>query len=152
MPFATTLPKRHWDTGPGPSQGTAPGLDERVRDWVGESLPAIQAAWSSGAIDRLEPYVSPSLRDHLARELDALRRDGMVNRVEDARLEEVTLLSRSSNRLVVEVAFRARDWLADMTSGAVVDGSESVPADFRQRWQLLPTGRGQWLLEEVGPG
>jgi len=165
MPFATTLPKAHWDVGPGrsspasaapgrsatPTQGAPPSLDEHVRRWVGEALPIIQAAWSRAAIHRLEPYVSARLRDHLASELAALRRDGVINRVEDTRLREVTLLSASSSSPVVEVVFTARDWLADMTSGAVVDGSQSASADFRQRWHLVPSGQGRWLLDAVKP-
>lgn len=160
MPFATTLPEPHWDARSGrsspapssPNQGADPSLDEQLRSWVGESLPAIQAGWSSGAIHRLEPYVSASLRDHLERELAALRRDGVVNRVEDARLQKVTLLSESSVGPVVEVVFSARDWLADTTSGAVVDGSQYAAAGFRQRWHLLPRDRGQWILDDVKPG
>ncbi len=159
MPFATTLPEPHWDARSGrsspvpsrPNQGTGPSLDEQVRGWVGESFPAIQAAWSGGSIHRLEPYVSASLRDHLARELAALRRDGLVNQVEEAQLQEVTLLSRNTSDPVVEVVFSARDWLADITSGAVVDGSQYAAAGFRQRWHLVPTGQGQWLLDEVKP-
>ena len=176
MPFATTLPRADVaapstaDAAPpagprpaaaAPDRGTrhrfpAPGpahvpIDEQVRAWVSESFPAIQAAWSSGSADRLEPYLSARLSDHLAQQLAALRRDGVVNRVEDPRLLEVGVLPRRSTDPVVEVAFAARDWLADVRTGAVLDGDPHRDALFRQHWHLLRGGPTGWLLDRVLP-
>jgi predicted lipid-binding transport protein (Tim44 family) len=126
-------------------------VDEQVRVWVSESFPAIQAAWSSGSADRLEPYMSARLSEHLSQQLAGLRRDGVVNRVEEPRLLEVHVLPRRSTDPVVEVAFAARDWLADLRSGAVLDGDPHRDALFRQHWHLLRGGPTGWLLDRVLP-
>ncbi len=159
MPFATTLPRPDLDAGPGPSAAPASrpsappdgGLEEKIHGWLRESFAAIQASWSSGSLPGLEPYVSAALGGHLARELAALRRDGTVNRVEEARLLEVTLLSTDGGAPVIEIVFSARDWIADLASGAVVDGDPNRASSFRQRWYLLPDGPGRWRLDEVEP-
>lgn len=71
--------------------------------------------------------------------------------MEDAQLREVTPLPTKSGGPVVEVVFTARDWLADLSSGRVVDGDPARIASFRQRWHLLQVSPRQWLLDEVEP-
>jgi predicted lipid-binding transport protein (Tim44 family) len=157
MPFATTLPKPGWDASrtpharPAPAPGPGAGIEEEIHRWVSQSFPAVQAAWSSGSPHGLQPYVSAALGSQLARELAALRRDGVVNRVEEPRLQEVTLLSTGSRDPVVEIVFTARDWVADQRSGRVVDGDPDTVAGFRQRWHLVRGGPQRWLLDRVEP-
>jgi predicted lipid-binding transport protein (Tim44 family) len=113
-------------------------------------FPAIQAAWGSGDIRRLDPYVSATLGDHLRHELAAFERDGVRPRVEDPRLQEVTVLSAGTeDRPILEVLFTARDWLADLRSGAVVGGDPERVRSYRQRWHLARGGQGHWFLDRV---
>jgi len=151
MPFATTLPRPDLDRGPAPSATLGTGLDDEIHSWCSESFAAIQASWSSGSLPGLAPYVSTALRGHLAREMAALRRDGLVNRVEEVRLLEVGLVSSDPHAPVIEIVFSARDWVADASSGSIVDGDPDRASSFRQRWYLLPHGPGRWLLDEVEP-
>ena len=79
-------------------------------------------------------------------------RDGVRPHVEDPRLQEVTLLSAGTeDRPIVEVLFTARDWVADLRSGAVVDGDPRRVRSFRQRWHVVPAASGEWLLDRVDP-
>src|ERR671933_307065 len=112
-----------WSVAPGERPPRRPRLDEQAPTWVRRMFPAIQAAWGSGDIRRLDPYVSATLGDHLRHELAAFERDGVRPRVEHPRLQEVTVLSAGTeDRPILEVLFTARDWLADLRTGAVVGG------------------------------
>ena len=154
-PQRDAMPSTRHDAQPGPAPADSPvapvARDEQVTAWVSRVFVAIQAAWSSGDARRLAPYVSASLGARLVPELDAFRRDGVVNRVDDPRLQEVTLLSDRSDESVVEVLFTARDWVADLRSGAVVDGDPRRVRSFRQRWHVVPAASGEWLLDRVDP-
>jgi predicted lipid-binding transport protein (Tim44 family) len=144
MPFATTYPRS------GQQDGPSVGVEEQIRTWVSRAFPAVQAAWSNSDIEGLRPYVSQPLAEQMALDLSELEREGLVNRVEDPQLQEVTLLP-STDQWAVEISFTARDWLGDARTGAIVEGDHESIASFRQHWHLLRRGRDGWLVDAVIP-
>jgi predicted lipid-binding transport protein (Tim44 family) len=98
----------------------------------------------------LTEEMAGSLQADLTR-LETLRR---VNRLDKLSVEsaEVTEAWQEYGQDFVTVRFRATalDYTVDETTGAVVDGSNSVPSGFDEYWTFVrPVGPNPWRLSAI---
>ncbi|HLE43902.1 MAG TPA: Tim44 domain-containing protein [Methylomirabilota bacterium] len=114
----------------------------------------VQSAWSARDLGpvraELTDEMAGSLEADLAR-LEALRR---VNRLDKVTVEsaEPTEAWQEYGKDFVTVRFRASalDYTADEATGAIVEGSNSVPTGFEEYWTFArPVGPNPWRLSAI---
>lgn len=124
---------------------------ELARRWLRDRFPRIQAAWAERDLGELRRYATGRLAARMEADVAELRREGLANRVEDAWLRDVRVLSeQGDDAVVLAVAFVARDWVED-ADGELIEGDDERLTPFRQRWRLVPRGRRDWLVDDVAP-
>lgn len=114
----------------------------------------VQTAWSAGDLAPVRAEMTDEMAGVLERELGRLRMLRRVNRVERIGIEatDVTEAWQEYGQDFVTVRLRASalDYTTDATTGAVLDGSQSVPATFEEYWTFArPVGPHSWRLSAI---
>jgi hypothetical protein len=129
------------------------GLTSRVA----ECFDTVQSAWTQRDAEALRPYVSDAMYERVDAAFDDFEDVVQVNRVADLKLEGMALgridfgAADGHDRLVVDIAFRARDWLEDLRTGAVLQGNREGLTRFVQQWTLIRDPEVGWVVDAVGP-
>lgn len=114
----------------------------------------LQAAWSGRDLTSMRSLVTDQLAAELQNDLDRLKRERLMNRVENiaVRTCDITEAWQETGQDFVTVHFYANclDYDVDETSGAVVRGSKTEPTKFEEFWTFSrPAGSGTWKLSAI---
>jgi predicted lipid-binding transport protein (Tim44 family) len=114
----------------------------------------LQAAWSVRDLNSLRPQLTEDLAAQLQAEVDQLKREGKLNRVENiaVRTCEMTEAWQESGQDFVTAYFYANclDYDVKEPTGEVVRGSKMEPTKFEEFWTFTrPAGRGTWKLSAI---
>jgi predicted lipid-binding transport protein (Tim44 family) len=116
-------------------------------------LGEVQAAYSAGDVGRLRQLATPEMADHLAEELAANTRRGVVNKVESVKLEQGDLAEawREGNTEYATVAmhFSLLDYARSLADGRVVAGSDRLRTEATEIWTFCRERGGAWVLSAI---
>jgi len=175
-PTETAMPERPMATGSmvGPAVGPAVGVvDEdldrgiaaiRMMDaaftpvrFAGISRDVflrVQSAWTARDLGPVRADLTEEMAGSLETDLTRLKTLRRVNRLDKLTVEtaEVTEAWQEYGKDFVTVRFRASvfDYTLDETTGAVVEGSNTVPTGFDEFWTFVrPVGPNPWQLSAI---
>jgi predicted lipid-binding transport protein (Tim44 family) len=157
------LPREALDIPGGAGSGMPRGSSSGGRDEIGVTpadlgeferlLGAIQGAWSSRDLGTLRRHLTPEMADYFSEALAADSRRGVVNKVEQVRLEQgdVAEAWAESDARYATVAMRwsALDYDQRQSDGAVVAGSNTRRSDATEVWTFRSDRRGLWVLSAI---
>ena len=114
----------------------------------------VQSAWTARDLSPVRTELTDELAGSLDADLGRLKTLKRVNRLDKITLEvaEVTEAWQEYGKDFVSVRFRAGvlDYTVDETTGAVVEGSNTVPTSFEEFWTFTrPVGPSPWRLSAI---
>jgi hypothetical protein len=125
-------------------------LKTRVR----ECFFPIQESWEKRDVTASRPFVSDALYERHKLQLDGLEKQGRVNRISDLTLDDITIVTfynvtdDSEDRFVVKIQGSARDWMQDIDSHELLNGSLDI-SPFEQYWSFARHPQYGWVLDEI---
>jgi predicted lipid-binding transport protein (Tim44 family) len=128
----------------------AAALKQRVR----ECFFPVQLSWENRDVEASRPFVSDALYARHRLQLDGLEKQGRVNRITDLTLGEVSLVNihnvtdDAEDRFVVRIECSACDWMEDIDSGDLINGSREM-SRFEQYWSFARHPEYGWVLDEI---
>jgi predicted lipid-binding transport protein (Tim44 family) len=114
----------------------------------------VQSAWTARDLGPVRVDLTEEMAGSLETDLARLKTLRRVNRLDKLTVEtaEVTEAWQESGKDFVTVRFRASvlDYTIDETTGAVVEGSKTVPSGFDEYWTFVrPVGPNPWQLSAI---
>jgi predicted lipid-binding transport protein (Tim44 family) len=114
----------------------------------------VQSAWTARDLSPVRGELTDELAGSLDADLGRLKALKRVNRLDKITLDvaEVTEAWQEYGKDFVSVRFRAGvlDYTVDETTGAVVEGSNTVPTGFEEFWTFTrPVGPNPWRLSAI---
>lgn len=114
----------------------------------------VQSAWSARDLGSVRAELTDEMAGSLEADLARLKALRRVNRLDKVTVEsaEPTEAWQEYGKDFVTVRFRATalDYTMDETTGAVVEGSNSVPTGFEEYWTFArPVGPNPWRLSAI---
>ena len=114
----------------------------------------VQSAWTAGDFSPVRAELTDEMAGSLEADLARLKTLRRVNRLDKVTVEsaEPTETWQEYGKDFVTVRFRASalDYTVDEATGAVVDGSNSVPTSFEEYWTFTrPVGPNAWRLSAI---
>ncbi len=114
----------------------------------------VQGAWTRRDLSSVASQLGAEVGDVLRRDLEDLKRNGRINRLENitVRRTDVTNSWSEGAQEFSTVRFLANllDYTVDATTGSVVEGSDSVPVKFEEDWTFSRSaGAGPWQLAGI---
>ncbi|MBI4013534.1 MAG: Tim44 domain-containing protein [Candidatus Rokubacteria bacterium] len=114
----------------------------------------VQSAWSAGDLGPVRAELTDEMAGSLEADLARLKGLRRVNRLDKVTVEsaEPTETWQEYGKDFVTVRFRASalDYTLDEATGAVVEGSNSVPTGFEEYWTFTrPVGPNPWRLSAI---
>lgn len=111
----------------------------------------IQAAYSAEDINTLRTKVTPEMLSYFSEQLAENASRGVVNKVEQVRLEQGDLAESWREGAVeyatVAMRFSLTDRMVDRASGRTVEGGE--PGEVTELWTFMRARGGEWLLSAI---
>lgn len=116
-------------------------------------LGEVQMAWSKGDMGRLKQLMTPEMAGYFAEELSANAARGIVNHVEDGRLEQGDLSEAwregDDEYATVAMRFSLLDYGKRISDGKVVEGSDTVRTEATEIWTMVRPRGGTWILSAI---
>lgn len=114
----------------------------------------VQGAWIHRDIGPVSDLLTDEVRGFLQGEIDMLRREKKVNRLENIAMRnaEITEAWQESGRDFVTVRFFANllDYTSDEKTGDVLSGSVTEPVKFEEYWTFTRAlGNNPWKLSAI---
>jgi predicted lipid-binding transport protein (Tim44 family) len=114
----------------------------------------VQSAWTARDLGPVRVDLTEEMAGSLETDLARLKTLRRVNRLDKLTVEtaEVTEAWQESGKDFVTVRFRASvlDYTIDETTGAVVEGSKTIPSGFDEYWTFVrPVGPNPWQLSAI---
>jgi predicted lipid-binding transport protein (Tim44 family) len=114
----------------------------------------IQAGWMNRDVDGLGDLLTPEMQAEFRRQLDRLKADGRINRLENiaVRTVDITEAWQEAGQDFISVRFLANllDYTVDERSGQVVEGNKTAPVKFEEYWTWTrPVGLNPWRLSAI---
>lgn len=125
-----------------------------LRARVEECFFPIQRSWEARDVGPSRPYVSDALYERHRLQLEGLEKQNRRNRIQNLRLDSVELVrvhnvtDDGEDRFVARIKCRARDWVEDTHTGALVNGSKTE-SRFDQYWSFVRHPQHGWVLDEI---
>jgi predicted lipid-binding transport protein (Tim44 family) len=114
-------------------------------------LGEIQSAYSAEDINALRGKVTPEMLSYFAEQLAENASRGIVNKVEDVRLEQGDLAEAWREDGVeyasVAMRFSLTDRVIDRASGRGLEGGD--PGEATELWTFMRSRGGEWLLSAI---
>jgi len=136
--------------------GTAvPGFDAgRFPEEAMDIFFRIQAAWARGDLDPVRGLLAPEVRRELQRDLDALKAEGKINRLENIAVRRTQIQEAwvEAGSAFVGILFLANllDYTVEERTGRLLSGSRDTPVRFAEFWTFLrPAGGSSWQLTAI---
>jgi predicted lipid-binding transport protein (Tim44 family) len=126
----------------------------RFAEFSRDAFLRVQAAWTARDLAPVRADLTEEMAGSLESDLRRLTTLRRVNRLDKLSVEaaEVTEAWQEYGRDFVTVRLRASalDYTLDETTGAVVEGSNSVPSGFEEYWTFVrPVGPNPWRLSAI---
>ncbi len=116
---------------------TQPGFLARVRT-IYERL---NPAWVARDLGPVRGYLSAGMQDYLQYWIDAYRRSGLVNQLDDMGLEQVEIVKivrdRYYDAITVRLWASGLDYTIEESNRRLVGGSSSTPRHYSEYWTLI---------------
>jgi predicted lipid-binding transport protein (Tim44 family) len=155
------LPRESLDIGSGGSGGG--NVPRGGRDEIGvtpadlgafeQLLGTIQGAWSNRDIGTLRRSMTPEMADYFAEALAADTRRGVLNKVEQVKLEQGDVAESwaeaDTRYATVAMRWSALDYDQRQSDGAIVAGSNTQRSDATEVWTFRSDRRGPWVLSAI---
>jgi predicted lipid-binding transport protein (Tim44 family) len=132
-----------------------PGFDsQRFCDQAMDLFFRLQAAWSVRDLTPLRSLLTDEVFSRLQADVERLKREGLVNRVENiaVRTCELSEAWQETGQDFVTVYFYANclDYDVQEATGEVVRGSKTEPSKFEEFWTFTRVaGPGSWKLSAI---
>lgn len=132
-----------------------PGFDpENFKEFAQDVFFKVQAAWTRRDISVMKQYLGDQLLREYEQHFADLKSKGHENRLENIAVRRVDIvdMGEMDSEPFVIVEFRANllDYTVDEASGQVLEGSNSEPVKFQERWAFsMSGGSSQWKLEGI---
>ena len=128
--------------------------EKRFNDTVMDIFFRVQGAWMNRDLSPVAEVLTDEMKRIFQADLDLLVRDKRVNRLENiaVRNVEVSEAWREAGQDYVTSLIYANllDYSTDDATGAVVDGSKTVPVKFEEYWTFTrPAGNNSWRLSAI---
>ena len=113
----------------------------------------IQGAWMHRDLVPVADYLTDEMRRVLQGDIDQLKRDGRVNRLENIAVRDVTIVEAwqegGQDFLTTLIYANLLDYTTD-EAGNVVTGSKTDPVKFEEYWTFSrPVGPNAWKLAAI---
>ncbi len=137
------------------ARAVVPGFDPaRFPEEAMDIFFRIQGAWARRDLDAVHDLVAPEVRQEFQRDLDTLKRDRRINRLENitVRRAEIQEAWVEAGKAFVTIHFLANllDYTVDERSGSLVAGSNEVPVKFEEYWTFVrSSGGSSWQLTAI---
>lgn len=127
---------------------------ERFRQQATDIFFAVQAAWSKRDMGRVRDLLTQEMFGALQAQVDEMRAQGKVNRLENVALRDVEPVEiwQEAGQDFITVRIRASllDYTVDEATGQVVSGSSEVPVKFDEYWTFTrAVGPNSWRLSAI---
>jgi predicted lipid-binding transport protein (Tim44 family) len=121
-----------------------------------ETFRTVQNAVAARDLAPLAGRIAPELLEGLQRQVDELRQQGQINRLERIQIERTEVTEawqeRGSDFVTVAIVGTLLDYVVD-AAGRVVAGSSTVPDRFEEHWTFTrPVGTRPWQLTAIQTG
>jgi hypothetical protein len=131
-----------------------PGFDPmRLAGYTGMVFRDAQRAWTTRDIGSLRDRVTPEMYGALEAQCDRLQSARRANRVEEIEISaEITEAWQERGQDYVTAYIRGSivDYTVDEVSGALVDGSRTMPKGVEEFWTFTrPAGLNFWMLSGI---
>jgi predicted lipid-binding transport protein (Tim44 family) len=131
------------------------GFDERrFEDQCSDLFFKVQAGWMNRDLETLRPILAEEMVDYFTKEIEQLRRDGKMNRLENIAVRSVEIAEawQEQGRDYITVRFYANllDYTVNEKTMEVVSGSKVEPVKFEEYWTFTrPVGPNAWKLSAI---
>ena len=156
----------------GPATGPDPRLEDGLRAIaegdrsfskenflldVRKNFMRFQEAWVARDLGPIREMVDRDIYEKCQGDLDELRREGRINRLDDIQVRRLELAEAWQEEdfdfATVRVEASLLDYLVAETSGEVLGGSRTEPVAFTELWTWArKTGPGEWFLSAIEQG
>lgn len=147
---AEPAPAPHTGHEPSPAQV---GSEDDLRDIASDIFFRVQAAWAAGDLARAKEVMAPDVYEAMAADLEALRREGRTNRLENIALRraEIGEAWQEDGREFFQARLTATllDYVVNEATGELVSGSRTEPARFTEDWTFVRDRAGLWRLAAI---
>ncbi len=132
-----------------------PTFDEAVfRETSSDIFFKIQAGWANRDLEPVKGLLTPEVFSTLKTEVDELRREKKVNRLDNIAVRSVDPVEvwQESGSDYITVRFLANilDYTVDETRGQLISGSKTDPVKFEEYWTFTrPVGNHPWKLSAI---
>ncbi len=101
----------------------------------------LNTAWSNNALEPVRGLVSDGLYDYLQYWVDAYRRQGLANKMVDAKINHMTIAKLSRDRwydaITIRVWAKAKDFVVQASDDKVVRGSKHRDRAYSEYWTII---------------
>jgi len=130
---------------------------ERFLQDARRSFMRFQEAWVARDLAPIREMVDRDIYEKCQGDLDELRREGRINRLDDIRIQKLDLIEAWQEEgfdfATVRVEASLLDYLVAETSGELLGGSRTEPAAFTELWTWArKSGPGGWFLSAIEQG
>ncbi len=126
-----------------------------VKENIANLYVRMQNAWQAKDFEPMRPYMTDSLYNQFARQLDELIRAKQTNFIEHIAVLDVTINGwsedESNDSIVATVTTRINDYNVDDNTGRVVSGSKTAEKFMTYQWTLIRS-KGMITPERAGEG
>ncbi|OGL58992.1 MAG: hypothetical protein A3J27_08130 [Candidatus Tectomicrobia bacterium RIFCSPLOWO2_12_FULL_69_37] len=127
---------------------------ERLLDDARRNFMRFQEAWVARDLGPIREMVDRDIYEKCQGDLDELRREGRINRLDDIKILGLDLADAWQEEgfdfATVRVEASLLDYLVAETSGEVLGGSRTEPVAFTEIWTWArKTGPGKWFLSAI---
>ncbi|MBI4495650.1 MAG: Tim44 domain-containing protein [Deltaproteobacteria bacterium] len=132
-----------------------PSFDEgRFQDLAQDIFFKIQSAWGKRDLSPVRHLLTPEMFGTFQQEMDRLRAEGRINRLENVSVRQVEITEAGQDRgeefITVKIYANLLDYAVDEKSGQVLSGSTTDPVKFREFWTFSrPVGERNWALAGI---
>jgi predicted lipid-binding transport protein (Tim44 family) len=134
--------------------GQDPGLSpEKLSEKARTTFLKLQECWEARDYGPMEPLMTKALHARHLAQLNSMRKNKEINRIEDLKVEAVDLVHIHYSENPAERFFTAlitasaKDYYVDERTGAFLRG-DRTPARFQEFWSFS-FQEGGWLLSEI---
>ena len=126
---------------------------QELRKLAEATFGKLQECWQARAYGPMEPLLMPPLFAQHRAQLDGLKKNHEINRIENVRVERVDLVNvrytekPAQREFAALLTASARDYYEDDRNGKFLRGDKS-PARFQEFWTFHRWG-DQWRLREI---
>lgn len=127
----------------------------RLKDRVRECFFPVQESRERRDVSTSRPYVSDALFERHRLQLEEMKRQSRANRIRNLVLGDVRLVrlrkatNGTADRFVARIESSARDWVADLRRGVVVDGDPDTDRSLVEYWSFARHPDYGWVLDEI---